>query len=133
MKKENEMKLRSMKNQLTNALLKQAKGFQLNLNDTEGVRYSAGVNINSIYFSSCKIFGYNPSFCFSNENEEPAIQDGKEIFTLHYGESFFINIEQVKSIKELEIYESIDRFNLPCNRIFQVEMAEGDLITIGLL
>lgn len=129
-----DMDLVLMKHQITNTLLKHTNGFLVSVNEnSEGDRYSTGVTINSLYFDTCRIGGYNSHLHFSNVNKEAIIHEGKEVYSLHNDASLYIYIEQIKSIQELDEEEKIDVLNLPCKRIFQITILEGDSITVGLL
>lgn len=134
-KDEVELDLEKVKiTQLTNLILKQTKGFLLNLNpEPEDGRYKSGIEIHDLYFNSCKLVGLNQLFCFNNANEEPAIIDGKKEYSLHHEMSFYLDVKQIKSIQELDKEEWSDVFFLNCQSIYLINMAKGDSIILGLL
>lgn len=121
-------------NKYIEAILSHEGSYVININGGDFVNNS-GMEVFNLTLNKCREIRNNELLIFDNSNAKPirVLEDGMPVYNQDFGTSFYVEKDKIDRIEELDADKYRDVFEWNCDRIFNIYIDTGELISLGLL
>jgi hypothetical protein len=122
------------KNKAIDVILSHVGTFLININPGDFVE-SAGLEVYNMAFSHVKSIRQNELLSWDNSNMQPIrfTEENVPVYPMEFSSNFYIEVKKIVSIDEIDAIEYRDIFEYSTDKIFNLNMNDGSIISIGLM